>query len=133
MAPAMVGTAAWTIPARHANSFPAEGSHLERYARVPGRRDQLLLYRPHRPTTYQRWASTVPAFRFAVKMPPGDHALRRLATRREPLARFLAETGALGEKLGPLVLQLPPRFAFETAVAAFLERCGARTTGRRRV
>ena len=33
MAPVMVGTAAWTIPAQHASGFPAGGSHLERYSR----------------------------------------------------------------------------------------------------
>jgi hypothetical protein len=32
MASAMVGTAAWTIPTRHAHGFPAEGSHLKRYS-----------------------------------------------------------------------------------------------------
>ena len=33
MVSAMVGTAAWSIPAQHAHAFPAEGSHLERYSR----------------------------------------------------------------------------------------------------
>ncbi len=132
MAPAMVGTAAWSIPARHAHAFPSEGSHLERYSRrFPAVEINSSFYRPHRPSTYQRWASTVPAhFRFAVKVPKEITHLRRLADVDEPLERFLSEAGALGEKLGPLLLQLPPSFAFdERRVSAFLERLRSRTQG----
>jgi uncharacterized protein YecE (DUF72 family) len=132
MAPVMVGTAAWSIPAQHAHGFPAEGSHLERYSRrFPAVEINSSFYRPHRPSTYQRWASTVPAhFRFAVKVPKEITHLRRLADVDEPLERFLSEAGALGEKLGPLLVQLPPGFAFdERRVAAFLERLRGRTQG----
>jgi uncharacterized protein YecE (DUF72 family) len=132
MAPVMVGTAAWSIPAQHADGFPAEGSHLERYSRrFPAVEINSSFYRPHRPSTYQRWASTVPAhFRFAVKVPKEITHLRRLADIDEPLERFLSEAGALGEKLGPLLVQLPPGFAFdERRVSAFLERLRGRTQG----
>ena len=132
MVPAMVGTAAWTIPAQHATGFPAEGSHLERYSRrFSAVEINSSFHRPHRPSTYQRWASTVPAhFRFAVKVPKEITHLRRLADADEPLERFLAEAGSLGEKLGPLLVQLPRGFAFdERRVAAFLERLRGRTQG----
>ena len=132
MASAMVGTAAWSIPAQHAHGFPAEGSHLERYSRrFPAVEINSSFYRPHRPSTYQRWASTVPAhFRFAVKVPKEITHLRRLADVDEPLERFLAAAGALGEKLGPLLLQLPPSFAFDgRRVYAFLEHLRSRTQG----
>jgi uncharacterized protein YecE (DUF72 family) len=132
MAPVMVGTAAWSIPAQHAQGFPAEGSHLERYSRrFPAVEINSSFYRPHRSSTYQRWAATVPAhFRFAVKVPKEITHLRRLADVDGPLERFLAEAGALGEKLGPLLLQLPPSFAFdEQRVSAFLKRLRGRTQG----
>ena len=132
MGPVMVGTAAWSIPAQHADGFPAGGSHLERYSRrFSAVEINSSFYRPHRPSTYQRWASTVPAhFRFAVKVPREITHLRRLADVDEPLERFFAEAGALGEKLGPLLVQLPPGFAFgEQHVAAFLERLRGRTQG----
>ena len=128
----MVGTAAWSIPAQHADGFPAEGSHLERYSRrFPAVEINSSFYRPHRPSTYQRWASTVPAhFRFAVKVPKEITHRRRLADVDEPLERFLSEAGALGEKLGPLLVQLPPSFAFDARrVSAFLERLRGRTQG----
>lgn len=132
MASAMVGTAAWSIPAQHAHGFPAGGSHLERYSRrFPAVEINSSFYRPHRPSTYQRWASTVPAhFRFAVKLPKEITHLRRLADVDGPLERFLAEAGALGEKLGPLLVQLPPGFAVDARrVAAFLERLRSRAQG----
>jgi uncharacterized protein YecE (DUF72 family) len=74
-------------------------------------------------------AGTVPAhFRIAVKIPKEITHLRRMADVEEPLERFLAEAGALGEKLGPLLLQLPPSFAFdEQRVSAFLRQLRDRT------
>ena len=117
----MIGTAGWSIPAQHAAMFPSEGSHLERYSR----RFSIVeinssFYRPHRPGTYQRWAATVPAdFRFAVKMPKEITHTRRLTQVTEPLARFLGEAGALGENLGPILVQLPPSLIFKPEFAGF--------------
>ena len=121
----MVGTAGWSISARFADRFPGPGSHLERYARqLPAVEINSSFYRPHRPDTYRRWAATVPAdFRFAVKIPKEITHLRRLTNAEAPLERFLGEAAALGDKLGPLLLQLPPSLAFdEGRVLAFL-RC----------
>jgi uncharacterized protein YecE (DUF72 family) len=76
-------------------------------------------HRPHAPGTYAKWAlSTPPDFRFAVKLPrviTHDQKLRRV---RLPLERFLAEVVGLGEKCGPLLVQLPPSLAFDRRVAS---------------
>ncbi|HEX2529457.1 MAG TPA: DUF72 domain-containing protein [Geminicoccus sp.] len=116
----MVGTAGWTIPKPHASVFPADGSHLERYARLlPCVEINSSFYRPHRPSTYERWAASVPpGFRFAVKLPREISHTRRLVDAREPLDRFLAEAGALGDKLGLILVQLPPSLRFDHAPAA---------------
>ena len=46
----------------------------------------------------------------------------RLRDAREPLSAFLSQTEGLAEKRGPLLVQLPPSFAFEASlVAAFLD------------
>jgi uncharacterized protein YecE (DUF72 family) len=115
-----VGCAGWSIPKEHPSLFPAEGSHLERYAaRLPAVEINSSFYRPHRPATYARWAASVPAdFRFAVKVPREITHRRRLIGSVELLDRFLAEAGALGDKVGPLLVQLPPRLAFAPDVAA---------------
>lgn len=114
----IVGTAGWSIPRAAADRCPGEGSHLERYARIFGGTEiNSSFYRPHAATTYAKWAAVTPvAFRFAVKVPRGithDQALRRA---REPLRRFLDETSGLGEKRGPLLVQLPPSHAFDARV-----------------
>ncbi|NHZ91811.1 DUF72 domain-containing protein [Massilia sp. CCM 8733] len=114
-----IGCAGWTISREAAPSFDAEGSHLERYARVLGTVEiNSSFYRPHQPKTYARWAASVPpAFRFAVKMPRAITHDAGLAGIDAPLRQFAGEVGALGEKLGCLLVQLPPKFAFDGAVA----------------
>src|SRR5688572_19432683 len=110
-----IGCAGWSIPREHAAEFPVEGTHLQRYAqRFPAVEINSSFYRPHRPETYARWAASTPdGFRFAVKVPREITHTRRLREVDEPLERFLAEAGALGEKLGPLLVQLPPSLQFE--------------------
>ncbi len=115
-----IGCAGWSIPKEHAEQFPDAGSHLERYARrFDGVEINSSFYRPHRPTTYARWAASTPeAFQFAVKAPREITHVRRLVDATEPLERFLREISALGPKLGPLLVQLPPSLAFERETAA---------------
>jgi hypothetical protein len=98
---------------------------------VPGRRDQLLLL-PAAPAEHLPALGLDGAGALPVRGQGAQEIthLRRLADVDEPLERFLAEAGALGEKLGPLLVQLPPGFAFdERRVAAFLERLRGRTQG----
>jgi len=127
-----VGTAGWSIPKQHAVEFPGKGTHLERYARVlPAVEINSSFYRPHRPVTYARWAAGVPpGFRFAAKLPRAITHERRLVDAAEPLARFLGEVEALGDRLGPLLVQLPPSLPYDDAVVAdFLALLRARFAG----
>ena len=52
-------------------AFPAEGSALERYAApLAGAEINSSFHRPHRRSTWERWAASVPDdFRFSVKLP----------------------------------------------------------------
>lgn len=127
-----IGTAGWSIPKQHAADFPDGGTHLERYGlRLMATEINSSFYRPHRPATYARWAASVPpAFRFAVKVPREISHERRLADADAPLERFLSEVRALGECLGPLLLQLPPSLAYdESQVPAFLQDLRTRFNG----
>lgn len=127
-----IGCAGWSIPRQHAEHFPAQGTHLERYAqRLPAAEINTSFYRPHRPATYARWAAVVPEqFRFAVKIPREITHNRRLRESAEPLGRFLHEALALGAKLGPLLVQLPPSLRFERAIAeAFFTDLRSRFSG----
>lgn len=116
---AVIGTAGWSIASTSAGHFPAEGSALERYAAVFGGVEiNSSFHRPHRASTWERWAASVPAsFRFAVKLPKAISHERKLADCGDLVARFVEETAPLGEKLAVLLLQLPPKLAFDSALA----------------
>lgn len=110
----LIGCAGWGIPKEAAHAFPAEGSHLERYAAVfPMVEINTSFYRPHRPQTYARWAESVPdGFRFAVKVPRAITHDAGLQDIDGLLAAFAGEVGELKHKLGCLLVQLPPKFGF---------------------
>ncbi len=128
----IIGTAGWSVPRDSSHAFPAQGSHLERYAsRLHGVEINSSFYRPHRPSTYARWAAAVPAdFRFAVKIPRVITHERGLVDVDAPLDAFLAESGALRRNLGPLLVQLPPSRVFAAdVVSRFLVTLRARHAG----
>jgi uncharacterized protein YecE (DUF72 family) len=88
-------------------------------------------YRPHRWSTYERWADAVPdGFRFAVKMPKAITHEQRLAGTDALLDRFLFEVSGLGAGLGPVLVQLPPKLSFQSGVSdTFLRGLRDRFTG----
>ena len=112
--------------------FPPGPTLLQRYAAVfPAVEINSSFYRPHRPGTYARWAASVPdGFRFAVKLPRMVTHEAALAGTAPLLDRFLAEVGALGDRLGVLLVQLPPSLAFDwQAAAAFFDDLRPRHAG----
>jgi uncharacterized protein YecE (DUF72 family) len=117
--PLRIGTAGWSVPSLYLDQMPPGGSHLERYARrLNAVEINSSFYRPHRHTTYQRWAQCVPdGFRFAVKVPKAITHEACLADCGALLDRFAAEVTGLGENLGVLLVQLPPKSALSKRVA----------------
>jgi uncharacterized protein YecE (DUF72 family) len=109
-----IGCAGWSLSSKVADSFPAAGSHLERYSAVFSAVEiNSSFYRPHMPKTYARWRDSVPKdFSFAVKMPRTISHEHRLRDTNDLLDRFLAEASELENKLGCLLLQLPPSLEF---------------------
>ena len=117
--PLRVGTAGWSVSSQYAADVPTGGSHLERYARCLNAVEiNSSFYRPHQSKTYERWAHATPAsFRFAVKVPKTITHKQQLADCKALLDRFVGEVNGLGDKLGVLLVQLPPTFALEKRVA----------------
>lgn len=113
-----IGTAGWSLY-KAAEAFPGDGTGLERYARVlRGVEINSSFYRSHARQTYARWAAATPRdFRFAVKVPQAITHEARLRRARRPLATFLEQVGGLGQRLGPLLVQLPPSLSFDPRVA----------------
>lgn len=114
-----IGTAGWTVPRAVADRFPGEGSSLQRYAgRFTAAEINTSFYRSHRPATWARWRESTPAgFRFAVKLSRAITHEARLAPTDSQVDAAIAEARLLEEKLGPLLVQLPPSLAFDAAVA----------------
>ena len=127
-----IGTAGWTVPRAVADRFATDGSHLQRYAaRLNAVEINSSFYKPHRPQTYRRWAEATPAaFRFSVKAPKAITHERRLADADAPLDAFADQVACLGERLGPILVQLPPSLHFEPTVAgAFFDSLRRRFSG----
>ncbi|HEX6396159.1 MAG TPA: DUF72 domain-containing protein [Steroidobacteraceae bacterium] len=110
-----IGTAGWSIPRADHSRFPAGQSHLARYAQVfPAVEINSTFHRPHRRSTFERWAASVPrGFRFSVKLPRTITHDQRLARSSALLETFLAGLAPLGARLGCLLVQLPPSLAFD--------------------
>lgn len=107
--------------------MPGPGSHLERYARrFAGVEINSSFHRPHRRSTYERWAASVPpGFRFAVKLPKTITHQQKLVDCAPLIERFGEEVAGLGDRRGPLLIQLPPSLAFDSDVARrFLDAVG---------
>jgi uncharacterized protein YecE (DUF72 family) len=127
-----VGTAGWTIPAMHSGLADGPGTHIERYARALNCAEiNSSFYRSHRPATWQRWAESTPHnFRFSVKLPKAITHTAKLSVGPGVLDLFLAEIAALGRKLGPILIQLPPSLDFGSSPAAtFFSQLRERFTG----
>lgn len=127
-----VAIAGWAIRKEQSHLFAAEGTHLQKYAsRFSAVEINSSFYGSHQQATYQRWAESVPAhFRFAVKMPKWLTHEQCLRDTGPALSRFLKEISGLGEKLGCVLVQLPPGLAYDPrTVESFLTALRARYRG----
>lgn len=127
-----IGCAGWSLPRPVWPEFPADGSHLERYAaRLNAAEINSSFYRPHQSETYARWAASVPPdFRFSVKLPKAITHEKRLRDCVALMDAFLAQASGLGPRLGCLLIQLPPSLALEPENAlAFLSALRQRHRG----
>ncbi len=114
-----VGTAGWSLPRETQARFPPGESHLARYAGVFGAAEiNSTFHRPHRSSTYARWAASVPpGFRFSVKMPRTITHDQRLAGAVKLVDAFLAELAPLRAQVGCLLVQLPPKLELDARTA----------------
>jgi uncharacterized protein YecE (DUF72 family) len=114
-----IGCAGWGVASGHAALFDAGDSVLERYStRLTAVEINSSFTRPHQGRTYERWARSVPpAFRFSVKVPRAITHTARLRGSGDLLRSFLEQVDGLGDRLGGLLVQLPPSLAFEPDVA----------------
>jgi uncharacterized protein YecE (DUF72 family) len=92
----------WLV--RYAEQYPTVEIDSAFY-RLPGRR------------TFEHWREQTPDdFVFAVKMSRYLTHVKRLHDPAEPVRRFLDRAEGLGDKLGPVLLQLPPTLHLDVDV-----------------
>jgi uncharacterized protein YecE (DUF72 family) len=114
-----IGCAGWSLPRAAQDRFGPGDSHLRRYAtRLPATEINSSFHRAHSPAVYARWAASVPPdFRFCAKLPRTITHEARLIDAVPLLQDFLGQAAHLGERLGGLLVQLPPSLPFDGRIA----------------
>ncbi len=121
-----VGTSGYSYRWWWGRFYPREvkpGEWLEFYARRFNTVElNATFYRLPDPERFRAWAARVPEdFLFAVKANRVITHVRRLRNCAEPLGAFFDAVVHLGEKLGPVLYQLPPTLKADLALLrAFL-------------
>jgi uncharacterized protein YecE (DUF72 family) len=119
MAVARVGISGWTYPPWRGVFFPKGLPHRRELAYAAEHLNSIELngtfYALQRPSSYRTWYDETPdGFVFSVKGGRFITHLKKLRDVDSALANFFASGPlVLGEKLGPVLWQLPPTFAFD--------------------
>lgn len=113
--PVWIGTSGWQYRDWRGTFYRPETSlraWLEEYAAAFATvESNNAFYRLPERRTFEDWANRTPAdFVMAVKVSRYLTHIKRLSEPEEPVARFLDRIVGLGGKLGPVLVQLPPRF-----------------------
>lgn len=111
-----VGTASWTIPKIEIESFPLEGTHLERYSKILNAVEiNTSFYKDHLPKSYEKWAAiTPPEFKFSVKLNQRfTHVCEDVSTI--DLSSCLETISHLEDKWRVLLVQFPAGKNFHEA------------------
>jgi uncharacterized protein YecE (DUF72 family) len=108
-----VGTSGYSYPAWKGSFFPADlpsSQMLEFYAQKLSTVEiNNTFYRMPTGTALAHWAEQVPqGFVFALKAPRRITHQKQLADSGDETSHFLGLASELGEKLGPVLFQLPP-------------------------
>jgi uncharacterized protein YecE (DUF72 family) len=107
--------------------FPDSGTKLQRYATLYNAVElNSSFYRPHRPDTFRKWADCVPDnFRFSFKLSREVTHVKKLRAADADLIASVALAAHLGDRLGPVLAQLPPSLTFEPEPCVqFIETLG---------
>ena len=110
-----IGTSGWEYGHWLGRFYPRElprDRWLEFYAtRFDTVELNASFYRLPAAATFERWGRRVPAeFRFAVKASRYLTHVRRLRDPEEPVERLRMRASRMGDRLGPILYQLPPRW-----------------------
>jgi uncharacterized protein YecE (DUF72 family) len=111
--PVYIGTSGWQYAHWRERFYPRglpQSRWLEHYAeRFATVESNAAFYRLPERSTFEAWARRTPDdLVMAVKMSRYLTHIKRLADPAEPVERFIGRASGLGQKLGPVLIQLPP-------------------------
>jgi len=123
--PFLVGTSGWQYADWRARFYPAKlpqrlwlEHHAEQFGTVEVNN---AFYRLPARAVFEGWAArTPPDYVVTVKASRFLTHIKRLAEPREPVSRLMDRVAGLGDKLGAVLLQLPPTLRLD---AAALDGC----------
>jgi uncharacterized protein YecE (DUF72 family) len=116
---ARIGISGWTYAPWRGTFYPPKLPHKRELAYAASRLGSIevngTFYGLLKPDAFRRWVAETPdGFVFAVKGSRFITHLKKLADVDVPLANFLASgVLGLGDRLGPLLWQLPPTLGFD--------------------
>jgi uncharacterized protein YecE (DUF72 family) len=118
-----VGTSGWQYSHWRGVFYPEDVKSKDWLRFYTERLDTLELnvtfYRQVRQSTFEKWHDeTPPGFLFSVKMSRFITHLKRLKVEAESVNRFLEDVRVLKEKLGVILIQLPPSLKFDRPLMA---------------
>ena len=122
-----IGTSGWVYPHWKGLFYPRDLPSKEWFAyyaaRFPTVEINNSFYRLPFEQTFRNWrAQAPPGFCYAVKASRYITHLKRLKDPKEPVHLFWSRAKLLGDRLGPVLFQLPPRFpADPPRLEAFLK------------
>jgi uncharacterized protein YecE (DUF72 family) len=125
-----IGTSGWSYDAWRGAFYPdglAAADRLPWYAgRFASVEIDSTFYRQPDADTVAHWRDTVPeGFIFSVKASRYITHMKKLKDPDVTLPPFLDRIAGLGDRLGPVLFQLPPHWAFDPdRLAGFLARLG---------
>jgi len=120
------GTSGFSYPAWRGSFYPEQLPTTRMLAYYAGKLGAVEInntfYQMPRPALLERWAAeTPPTFRFALKSPRSVTHMRRLVGAADAVERLGKEARALGDRLGPILFQLPANLRKDVGVLeAFL-------------
>ena len=126
------GTSGYSYKEWKGHFYPAKIAPAEMLAYYAERLSAVEInntfYRMPRSEVVESWAGSVPeSFRFAVKVSQRITHRKRLAGVEEELDYLLDQLAPLGNRLGLLLVQLPPNLPVDlTRLERFLDHLGAR-------
>lgn len=114
-----IGTSGWNYPHWEGRFYPEGMATSEWLGYYAGHFDTVEInnsfYRWPERKTFERWRSESPeGFTFSVKASQYLTHRKKLKDPEEPLERTFSNVVGLGEKLGPILYQLPPRWKVDT-------------------